>query len=289
MLMSFIKKHKILTTVFVVCILLMIKNSSIPYLFTPPAFISMIFDQPQSEFFFGAAQMVDIFSSAYVTSLLFYYMVDYLPTIKQEKKAKEIIAPKLVSLYLYISEVLAMIEYSAKRENLFQTGNPDDMDKLHIQDKVVLCKQKTFKNEQENGTAAYSYNILTDCDKFRTLIQNICSEISCTPSFSYCDTQIIHIISEIQLSELLQTLPKQNDFLLKFDFADISHMGLGKGYQQLVSIRKDLADFVETRFSYEMIDISNDEIEKWKKEQAEALKQHPEIAQILIAQQAQNK
>ena len=115
--MSFIKRHKILFALFVISIFLMIKNSSIPYFFTPPAFITFIFDAPKSEFFSGIAQMIDIFASAYVTSLLFYYMVDYLPAIKQEKKAKEIISPKLVSLYLYISELLAMIEYSAKQSS----------------------------------------------------------------------------------------------------------------------------------------------------------------------------
>ena len=274
--MSFIKRHKILFILFVVSIFLMIKNSSIPYFFAPPAIISFIFDAPKSDFFSGMAQMIDIFTSAYVTSLVFYYMVDYLPAIKQEKKAKEIIAPKLVSLYLYISELLAMIK-------------PEDMDKLHFKNKVILCKQKSFKNEVENGTTPYSFDLLKDCDNFRTLILNICNEISGTPSFSYCDTQVIHIISEIQLSELLRILPKPNDFLLQFDFADVSYLGLGEGYQQLLSIYKELAVFVDTRHGYEMIDISKEEIQEWQEEQVESLKEHPEIAQILIANQRQNK
>ena len=120
--MSFINRHKILFILFVISIFLMIKNSSIPYFFDPPVFVSFIFDAPKSEFFAGVAQMFDIFTSAYVTSLIFYYMVDYLPAMKQEKKAKDIIARKLVSLYINISELLAMIEYSAKQENLLQTG-----------------------------------------------------------------------------------------------------------------------------------------------------------------------
>lgn len=286
--MSFMKQHKFLSIIFVVCIFLMIKNSSIPYLIMPPPFIAFVFDKPQNDFLLGIAQMIDIFSSAYVTSLLFYYMVDFLPGVKQEKKAKEIISPKLVSLYLYISELLAMIKYSAKKENLLQTGNPDDMDKLHIKDEDVLCKKRSFKNEQENGTAAHSYNLLKDCDKFRTLILNICSEISCTPSFSYCDKQVIHIISEIQLSELLRMVPKPDDFFLKLDFVDMSYMGLGQGYQKLVLIQKELADFVETRLSCEMIDISNNEIEKWEKERVETFRQNPELVrliQLIIAQQ----
>ena len=130
---------------------------------------------------------------------------------------------------------------------------------------------------------------MKDCDNFRTLILNTCNEISGTPSFSYCDTQVVHIISEIQLSELLRILPKPNDFLLQFDFADVSYLGLGEGYQQLVSICKDLAYFVDTRHACEMIDISKEEIEKWQEEQAESLKEHPEIAQILIANHIQSK
>lgn len=287
--MSFIKRHKILFILFAVSIFLMIKNSSIPYFFVPPAIISFIFDAPKSDFFSGMAQMIDIFTSAYVTSLVFYYMVDYLPAIKQEKKAKEIIAPKLVSLYLYISELLAMIKYAAEQEKLLQTGKPEDMDKLHFKNKVILCKQKSFKNEVENGTTPYSFDLLKDCDNFRTLILNICNEISGTPSFSYCDTQVIHIISEIQLSELLRILPKPNDFLLQFDFADVSYLGLGEGYQQLLSIYKELAVFVDTRHGYEMIDISKEEIQEWQEEQVESLKEHPEIAQILITNQRQNK
>lgn len=287
--MPFRKRHKILFVLFLVSIFLMIKNSSIPYFFDPPAIISIIFDAPKTEFFSGVAQMVDIFASAYVTSLMFYYMVDYLPAIKEEKKAKEILSPKLVSLYLYISELLAMIEYSAKQENLLQTGNIADMDNLNIRDKVVFCKKRSFKNGVENGTAPHSYNLLKDCNKYRTLILDTCGAISCTPSFSYCDTQVIHIISEIQLSELLRMLPKPDDFMLQFDFVDTTYLGLGGGYQHLRSVCNELSSFVDPRLGCEMIDISPQETDAWQKWQAETLKQRPELAQILIANQKQNQ
>lgn len=286
--MSFIKRHKFLSAVFAVCILLMIKNSSIPYLFEPPAIISFIFDKPQSEFFSGIAQMVDIFSSAYVTSLLFYYMVDFLPAVKQEAKAKEVISPKLVSLYLYISELLAMIEFSAKNEKILKIEKIEDMDNLHIQDREVLCKRQSFKNSEENGTAPHSYNLLKDSDKYRTLILDICNQVSSIPSFSYCDTEIINIISEIQLSELLRMLPHPNDFLLKLNL-DITHMGLGNGYQKLSSLNEALGCYVNPRLGCKMIEITPEEIQSWRQTQADALKQHPEIAKILVAQGLQDK
>lgn len=278
--MSFIKRHKILFVIFLICILLMIKNSSIPYFFTPPALISFIFDAPKDEFFSSVAQIVDMFDSAYVTSLLFYYMVDYLPAINQEKKSKDIIMPKLVNLYLYISEFLAMIEYSAVKQNLAQSGDIREMNKLSITNQEIKCKLKTFKNEKESGTAAYSYNLLINADQFRTLVLNTCSEISCTPSFTYCDTKLIHLISEIQLSELLRMWPKPNDPMTRFN---TEYMGLGEGYQTLKSIYNRLSMFVETRISYEMIDISPEEVEEWQKQQSEAFRQYPELVDALVA------
>lgn len=287
--MPFVKRHKVLSALFLFSIFVMVKNSSIPYLFTPPTFIEFIFDAPQSCFFSNIAQMVDTFASAYVTSLMFYYMVDFLPAIKQEKKAKEILAPKLVNLYLYISELLAMIEYSAKQEHLLQTGDIADMDKLNFRSKDVLCKRKSFKNEEETGVAAHSYNLLKDCNKYKALILDTCNAISGVPNFSYCNTSVIHIISEIQLSELLLRLPKPDYVALHPDGVDIVYMGLGEGYQHLKSVYSKLSSFVEPRLACEMIDISQQEIDTWHKQQAEALKQYPELAQILIAHQKHNQ
>ena len=39
-------------------------------------------------------------------------------------------------------------------------------------------------------------------------------------------------------------------------------MGLGQGYEYLVSVYETLADFVDTGLSYQMYDMSNDEIEE---------------------------
>ena len=131
-------------------------------------------------------------------------------------------------------------------------------------------------------------NLLKDCDKYRTLILDICNQISSIPSFSYCDTKIINIISEIQLSEILRILPHPNDFLLKLNL-DITHLEFGNEYQKLSSLKKTLGYYVNPRLDCKMIEITPEEIQNWKQTQADALKQNPEIAKILVAQGLQNK
>ena len=283
--MKFIKNHKILSALFIVSILLMIKNSSIPYLFEPPVFIAIIFDAPKGEFFSGIMQMIDIFASAYVTSLIFYIMVDYLPAVKQEKKAKDIIAPKLVSLYLYISELLSEIEYSAKQKGLADENNPDKMDDLRITNEIVKCKKTTYNNEVESGTHFYTYNLLENCHLWRNNILKTCGDISSVTSFSYCDSDLIHIISQIQLSELLSKLPAPDDILRKISeefFNNTSYMGLGKAYYDLRELYVKLGSFVEQRFSYELTEITQEEIERAEKENLETLQQYPDISKILL-------
>lgn len=76
-------------------------------------------------------------------------------------------------------------------------------------------------------------------------------------------------------------LPNPNDFIMKLDYTDVTYMGLGKKYAKLVSIYKKLAKFVDTRLSFQMIEISNEEIEKWEIEQAELLQNNPMIERFL--------
>lgn len=263
----------------------MIKNSSIPYFFEPPAFISFIFDTPKSELFSGIMQMVDIFASAYVTSLIFYIMVDYIPAMRQEKKAKEIIAPKLVALYLYIGELLSEIEYSAKQKSLYDESNPDRMDDLRITTEIVKCKKTTCNNEQESGTHFYTYNLLENCHLWRNNILKTCSDISSVTSFSYCDSELIHIISQIQLSELLSMLPAPDDILRKISeefFNNASHMGLGKSFYSLRELYVKLGKFVDQRISYKLTDITQEEIDRAERENFETLQQYPDISKLLL-------
>ena len=283
--MKFIKKHKVLSLLFIISIILMIKSSSIPYFFDPPVYIAFIFDAPKNELSSGIMQLIDIFASAYVTSLVFYILVDYIPAVKQEKKAKEIIAPKLVSLYLYISGILSELEFSAKEKDLLDETNPDKMDDLRITNEIVKCKQTNFTNEVSSGTHFYTYNLLEGCHLWRNNILNTCRDISSVTSFSYCDSELIHIISQIQLSELLSKLPAPDDILRKISeefFNNTSYMGLGKSFFDLKELQSKLGKFVEQRFSYKLTEISQEEIARAERENLETLKQYPDIANLLL-------
>lgn len=284
---EFGKRHKLLFVLFVVSVFLMIKNSSVPYPCNLPLIVQYIFNAPTSEFFSNVAEMVDIFTSAYVTSLLFYYIVDYIPSIKQEETAKKIIAPKLVNIYLYISKLTAMIDYSAQLQGLNIKADCKQLDTLIFEDIHVYCKEKTLIDGTERGSTPSEYYLVKDCNKYRNLILTNCQNISVTPSFSYCDEGIINIISQIQLSEFLSALPTPEDITLKVKIP-VSHINLGENYAAFVKLKERLATFVDTRHEYLMSDISEEEVSKWQRDCAKILTENPEIAKLLALQKMQD-
>lgn len=280
--MSFIKQHKLLSIIFFICLLAVIKFSTIPYPFTPANYISFVFNAPQSEPFISIAEMLNVFATAYLTSLLFYILVSYLPEQRMKASAKVIYTPKLKSLYLYISELLAMLEYSAKNDGLTISEDENAMDKLQFTNDVVYCKRASLKNDIENGIAVHEYRLLIDCDKYKRLILDSCTAIACTPSFGYCDEVLIHIISKIQLSKIWEKIPDPNNPTLKLNHI-ITHIELGKSYLTLQLIYTELGKFVDERLDSKMSEITKEEVDKHLRENAELLQQHPEVLALLRA------
>lgn len=279
---EFIKRNKFLSVLFMISIFLMIKNSSIPYPFNPPQIIQFIFNAPTNDFFLNFAKMIDIFTSAYVTSLLFYLIVDYIPILRHEKTASEIIAPHLVNLYLYMSEIIAMIDYSKDCQGIVLTEDYTPLDNLQFKNITTFCKRISFKNELENGTTPWSYILPVECKRCRTLILNICRDITGTSSFSYCDFSVIHIISTIQLSELLRIIGTIDDLEIQ-STRHISHVELGNGYKDFLQIHKSLESIVDTKFKYTLINISDQEKSEWIADSAKFFAENPDIAEYLAS------
>ena len=258
-------------------ILLMLKTSSIPYFIEPPAFISFVFDAPKSDFCKGVFQFVDIFASAYVTSLIFYIMVDYIPSKHREIKSKQIVDTKLVSIYLYLSEFLSMIEYSAEI-----TDTADNLNGVVFSNEIVNCKQTTFKDGIEQSTIAYSYTLLKDCNKYKTLIFDTARSLSGVLSFSYCDSEIIDVVSEIQLIDLFQTLPPANDFYFNSKNIAPRCESTNADCEKLKYLKEKLGRHISVRWDYKNHNISENELAESMQEQVKTLMENPEIVKLLI-------
>lgn len=278
-MIRFAKEHKVLSFLFVVSVVLILKNSSIPYLFKMPAFITMIFNEPQNQFWIELAKVIDIFTAAYVTSLLFYLIIEYLPADKKRKQAREIIKPHLENIYLYMSELVAIMEYVITKDFLNNSEDFYNSDKIKIESEEIYCHRICYEEGIEIENCGCTYNVLKDCDKFRRLILDKCQLISSIPVFSYADAEVIQIISEIQLSDLLKLLPRDNPF--SYLGENIVYHGIGQAFLNFKNMSNRIKKITGNKCSYKLLEITSEELKTYQRNFVEALEQYLELQKIL--------
>ncbi len=276
----FLKRHKWLSILFLASIILIVKNSSIPYIGTPCLWWAWIFNQPQNEFAIEVMNLMELFAVAYSTSLIFYYMTSFRPTVQQEKESTELISKKLVSLHLYLSELIAMIAYSAEMSGLEYNSDISKLDSLSFFNELIFCKKITISNGVESKAVAYNYNLVEKGILYKSNILQSCNAVMSTPCFVACDNKLKGIISSLLLSDALRILPEVDEFFVEKRI-NIERMGFGQGYQELCDIKKEIEPYVAKKIDVKFIGITEAEIEKWRDDSLATLQEHPEIVQLI--------
>ena len=279
MIRKFLEEHKWLSLAFIVSVFLILKNSSIPYLIEPLSIIRVFFDKPKRIFWVEASKVVDIFTTAYVTSLIFYYFIDYVPAQKNKEKAEEIIKPYLVLISRYIAELIALIEYLISKQHLDSSDTIENLDQIRIEDEEIYCHRICYEDGTEIENNTYPYNVLRDCDKLRQLIWDNCKKICAIPAFNCCGDSLIQIISEIQLSDFLRILPDNNP--LSILGKNVKYHGIGNGFLNFKDIHVRFQEITTCKYSFKMTEITQDELIEYQNNFAEAIKQYPALLELL--------
>ncbi len=247
-------------SLFALSLVILLKNSDIPYFVMTPSLVVKIFNRPVG-IWESIADLVDMFASAYATSFLFYIIVDYFPQRRQAQKAEIIIRPKLVELYSNIQYLISMLEFLSGQQDLKQEESENDMDKLCITDCVIICNVTRCGNNIREEKIPQGLNPLKDLDYYRNQILENCKIIANILSFSYCEKEIINLISEIQLLNLLTNIiPQNGNIILKNPNIRMQYPGLEKGYEQLKNVCKELGKFVSEKTTYYIENASEEDI-----------------------------
>lgn len=63
----------------------------------------------------------------------------------------------------------------------------------------------------------------------------------------------------------------------------VFHPELGKGYKDFLEAHSSLESKIDTKFSYTMVDMSDDETRKWIMDSAKFFSENPDAAKFLAA------
>ena len=188
---SFIKRYKGLSILFVLSLYCLIRDSDIPFLIQPSPMVDFFFSKPKDPFFHPLLNFINLFTSAYSTGLIFYYLVEYLPKYHYEKSAISSFHCDFDALVSKINRLLSCIDF-------MHIDSDADNISFYIVDSIIYCKDDANKIIEYNP---YSES----CELSRSII-NQCKHIRDEPVFSFLSPNLSFLLSSIYNHEIINNL-----------------------------------------------------------------------------------
>ncbi|MEE3462139.1 MAG: hypothetical protein VZR00_09710 [Lachnospiraceae bacterium] len=271
---TFIKGNPVLSLLFAISVILLIKNSKIPMSVNLGLIGEALFMRPSGKLWVGVPELVDVFTGAYTTSLLFYFLVEYVPSENKRVAAMTSIYPEIKNLNIYLSYFIAMLETSQCKAGI------ENLDKLLISDETVYVKVDTiFQNRTSETTQ--SYNLYRDTKNYAKLILKSSRRIADSPLSNYCDGEFLAVIGMLMGSSTLiyNFEGEDNDIVDSNESFSIIKKFISKQGYQVLALQESVDEFknglnvIRQRYpelpSERFVLMSDDEIQFFKEKQKE--------------------
>lgn len=208
-LKMFIKNNVVILSFLVLSVLIVIKNGELPILSNIPVALKLLFVKPKDDtitaFIFDLLENISL---AYIASCVFYFVVDYFPQRKKERKAYCLIQNELRIIYGELSYLIRMF--------LFEAGINKEPRKI-IKDKVTLSKMCNINLDRrdrhvkilhcidgKSNSCSYIYNIFNDSVQKIKNIENSIENIYNKPLSHEIEMPLYEIIDSIWNSRFLR-------------------------------------------------------------------------------------
>lgn len=174
-----------------------------------PSFVIDLFERPKNgSNSLEVLRILENLSLAYITSLIVYFLVDYIPKKRLQKKAFVICELQLVNLYLNMSRIIGPIKmiWNIKGQNKDITIT----DLKGITNYEPSLEKTYYKSEIQlsdigsNGHTKGIFLFHKDVAHYASKIITIIDEIAILPSSSNLSLNLLNILSSIRSCKFIQ-------------------------------------------------------------------------------------
>lgn len=174
-------------------------------------------------------------SFAYITSLIFYIVAQYIPNRKVSKNAYDLIQHNLTSIFSAMSNIISIIDFAFKYHSE-ELG-------IRFDDKFYYCNKSYYSNGRLiTHVGGNGYNMYKDLYREYVTIQKGIEKVLSTPYISLYNSKLLIILTNILNCEMLQRIVFDKR---KFDI-DKELNCLGVGYflnEKYCSVFNDFQKF----------------------------------------------
>lgn len=273
-----IKELKIQIILLIIAIFLICKFSSAPLLFERMTF----FLRPQEETMsFELFRIMESLSLAYIASLIFYLVVDYIPKKKAEEKAFELLKPHLVSLFMWMDEinsyfkcVMDVTDFSTVSQEKIR-----EIDDFYFTNKSKFFVETTYKNSISNRSDMAVFHGAKEIRDSGKLILKVYEDMDAIPAIMLkVSSELVTLLSKIRSSGFLQKIVRV--FEDKEEVVS-RYWNFYRDLAEFSSLELQLAKYNFDKITVEYKEATQKEIKEWIEMQIKMRKEHPEIEEYL--------
>jgi len=260
----FIKRHLIICILCVICILVVLKFSQLP---APdwllPGVRWAFLCPPEKSTEYEWLSLLNSISLAFITSIIVYIIVDYIPERKKAYKSFSLVKGHFDVLYDQMSKLIYMYMYEVGiqiPEDQVDFAQLSGMRDLKINDQIRKCRINCISNGKKvSNSVGYSlYSDSMECyNKLVKAIGNIKGEFYS----SYLDSDIFDILYKIEHNGIFISL-SYGSRIYDNDITKVIFMGIDKSFLEFIKIHLSINKYNINKVTYSFSDLSDLEYEK---------------------------
>ncbi|GFI68739.1 hypothetical protein IMSAG249_00557 [Lachnospiraceae bacterium] len=272
-----IKELKIHIILLIISVILICKFSSAPLLFRWMTF----FLRPQEETVaFEVFRIMENLSLAYIASLIFYLVVDYIPKKKSEEKAFELLKPHLVTLFMWMNRINSYFKCVTDITDFSSVSQEKikKIDDFHFNSKSLFYKETSYRNGIKNGSDIAVFHGVKEIKDNGKLILEVYKDMDAISAIMVqASSSLISILSKIRNSKFLEKIIhifNDDEVINETEFV-YRYFNFYKDMAEFAFLEMQLAQYDFDKITVVYREASESEILEWISLQSKIRKEHP--------------
>lgn len=202
------KDLKIHIILFIISLLFICKFSDAPPVFSCLAFLLQRPSEGTTQY--EILRIAENLSLAYIASLIFYMLVDYLPNRRDEERTEKLLDKPLTTLYLYMDKVVSYFKYLYNVSDFSSVSKEvaKEIDDFHFSSSPEFLVVESTRNSIADGHHVEWFNSKEEIISAGIAISNVLIDIDHVLAGNRMPSQFLTLINEIRISGFLEKMLK---------------------------------------------------------------------------------
>ena len=246
------------------------------------------FLRPQEETMaFELFRIMESLSLAYIASLIFYLVVDFVPKKKAEEKAFELLKPHLVSLFMWMNEINSYFKCVMNVTDFSTVSQEkiEEIDDFYFTNESKFFVEISYRNGMSNRSDMAVFHGAKEIRNSGKSILKVYKDMDAiSATVVQASSELIELLSKIRSSSFLnQIIQNFKDKEESLDGEEIicRYWNFYRDIAEFSSLEMQLAQYDFDKITVEYKEATQKEIKEWIEMQIKMRKEHPEIEKYL--------